>query len=142
MSEAVKTRRQNSPLRLAQAAATRAQIVGAAHAVFERQGYTGTRIEDIAKEAGVAVPTVYKGFANKRNLLTAAVTTAMSGTADETVDRQAWWQEQLEADTAELQLQLIARNARRIYERAGHLLDAVSAAAGQDEEIAALWKEV
>jgi len=46
-------------------------IIEAAHAEFEARGYEGTRIEDIAARAGVAVPTVYKTFTNKRNLLTA-----------------------------------------------------------------------
>src|SRR2546429_9503343 len=79
MAADVSPRRQNSPLRQAQAAVTRLRIIEAAHAEFEAGGYEGTRIEDVAARAGVAVPTVYKTFASKRNLLTAAVTTAMTG---------------------------------------------------------------
>jgi AcrR family transcriptional regulator len=142
MTAEVSPRRQNSPLRQAQAAATRLRIIEAAHAEFEAGGYEGTRIEDVAARAGVAVPTVYKTFTNKRNLLTAAVATAMTGGPDGPVDRQAWWQEQLDAPTAEQQLQLIARNARRLNDRAAHLLELVRATAARDSEIAALWREV
>src|ERR1700744_3054331 len=104
MTADVSPRRRNSPLRQAQAAATRLRIIQAAHTEFEAHGYEGTRIEDIATQAGVAVPTVYKTFTNKRNLLTAAVATAMTGGPDRSVNRQAWWQEQLDAPTAEQQL--------------------------------------
>ena len=139
MTAEVSPRRQNSPLRQAQAAATRLRIIQAAHTEFEARGYQGTRVEDVAARAGVAVPTVYKTFTNKRNLLTAAVATAMTGGPDESVDRQAWWQEQLDAPTAEQQLQLVARNARRLNDRAAHLLELVRATAARDSEIAALW---
>ena len=142
MTAEVSPRRRNSPLRQAQAAATRLRIIQSAHAEFEARGYDGTRIEDIAARAGVAVPTVYKTFTNKRNLLTAAVATAMAGGPGRSVDRQAWWQEQLDAPTAERQLQLIARNARRINGRAGHLLELVRATAARDSEIATLWRDI
>ena len=84
MAEVVNPRTQNSPLRRAQAAATRARIIEAAAAVFATSGFQRARIEDIANEAGVAYPTVYKAFGNKPALLTAAVTSAMSGGAETT----------------------------------------------------------
>ena len=142
MTADVTPRRQHSPLRQAQAAATRLRIIEAAHAEFEACGYEGTRIEDVAARADVAVPTFYKTFTNKRNLLTAAVTTAMTGGPDGPVDRQAWFQEQLDAPTAELQLQLIARNARRLNDRAAHLLELVRATAPRDSQIATLWHDI
>jgi hypothetical protein len=88
------------------------------------------------------VPTVYKAFTNKRNLLTAAVATAMTGGPDEPVDRQAWFHEQLDAPTAEQQRQLIARNARRLNDRAASLLELVRATAARDRQIAALWHNI
>jgi AcrR family transcriptional regulator len=138
----VNTRTQNSPLRREQAALTRARIIEGAAAVFELRGYEGARVEDIASKAGVAVPTVYKGFANKRNLLKASVDAAISGGGAGEMEQQAWWQEQLEEPTAEGQLRLIARNARRIYDRAGRLLEVVRAAAASDGEIEALWQSI
>jgi AcrR family transcriptional regulator len=142
MTAEVSPRRQHSPLRQAQAAATRLRIIDAAHTEFEARGYEGTRIEDVAARAGVAVPTVYKTFTNKRTLLTAAVTTAMTGGPDGPVDRQAWFHEQLDAPTAEQQLQLIARNARRLNDRAAPLLELVRATAARDREIAILWQDI
>ncbi len=142
MTREVKTQAQKSPLRREQAALTRTRIVEGATAVFELRGYEGARIEDIAKEAGVAVPTVYKVFTNKRNLLKASVEAAITeGEAGE-VERLAWFREQLEEPTAERQLRLIARNARRMYDRAGQLLEVVRAAAASDSDIEALWQAI
>jgi len=131
-----------SRLRAEQAAQTRARILDAAREVFERGGYAGARIEDIATEAGVAVPTVYKGFVNKRTLLIGAVERAMTGTdygAD--VQEQDWWQEQLNEPDPARQLRLIARNARRIYDRAATILEVLHAAAPLDPDIAAAWTD-
>jgi hypothetical protein len=58
------------------------------------------------------------------------------------VDEQIWWQEQLNEPVPERQLALIARNARRIYERAGRVLEVVRAAAALDPEIGEIWKRV
>ena len=142
MTREVKTRAQKSPLRREQAALTRTRIVEGATAVFELRGYEGARIEDIAKEAGVAVPTVYKVFANKRTLLRASVEAAITDGEAGEVERLAWFREQLEEPTAERQLRLIARNARRMYDRAGQLLEVVRAAAASDSDIEALWRGI
>lgn len=133
---------QDSPLRRAQAAATRTKIAHAAASLFAAHGYDDVRIDDIAAAAGVAYPTVYKAFGNKRSLLKAAVEIRMTGGPDGDVARQGWFREQLEAPTAEHQLRLVARNARRIYDRAGKLLESVRATAARDEEIAALWRAI
>jgi hypothetical protein len=66
----------------------------------------------------------------------------MTGGPGGPVDRQAWFQEQLDAPTAEQQLQLIARNARRLNDRAAHLLELVRATAARDSEITALWRDI
>src|SRR5256885_16866849 len=66
----------------------------------------------------------------------------MAGGPDGPVDRQAWFQEQLDPPTAELQLQLIARNARRLNDRAAHLLELVRATAARDSQIATLWLDI
>jgi AcrR family transcriptional regulator len=130
-------------LRAEHAALTRARILDAGRAVFEERGFAGARITDIASRAGVAVPTVYKVFTNKRSLLAQAVERAMTGAEyGGRVDEQAWWQEQLNEPEPVRQLALIARNARRIYERAGRILEAVRAAAVLDPEIAALWRSI
>ena len=142
MTREVKTQAQKSPLRREQAALTRTRIVEGATAVFELRGYEGARIEDIAKEAGVAVPTVYKVFTNKRTLLRASVEAAITDGEAGEVERLAWFREQLEDPSAKGQLRLIARNARRMYDRAGQLLEVVRAAAASDSDIEALWRAI
>jgi AcrR family transcriptional regulator len=129
-------------LRARQAQATRGLIVQAAADVFEAHGYRGARIEDIAAAAGVAYPTVYKAFSNKRNLLAAAVQRAMTGGVEEQVQRQQWFTEQLAEPDARRQLRLVARNARQLNERAGRLLEVVRAAARADAEIDAIWRDI
>jgi AcrR family transcriptional regulator len=122
-------------LRQRQASATRLAILRAAQECFERDGYEGARIEDIALAAGVAIPTVYKVFTNKRKLLAAVVETAMSGEVDVPVAEQPWWREQITEPSAARQLRLIARNARQIYDRAGLLLELLRSAARADPEV-------
>lgn len=50
------------------------QIIDAAFDVFSRKGFTAATTHEIAKEAGIAVGTIYKYFQNKRDLLVAVVT--------------------------------------------------------------------
>jgi AcrR family transcriptional regulator len=54
----------------------RARLVRAAAAVFAREGYAGTRIMDIVREAGVSTGTVYGRFRSKNELLREAVVSA------------------------------------------------------------------
>lgn len=54
-----------------QAADTRTRITQAARKVFAERGYSAANITDVAAAAGVAVPTVYKLYGNKRALLAA-----------------------------------------------------------------------
>lgn len=54
----------------------RARLVRAAAAVFAREGYAGTRIMDIVREAGVSTGTVYGRFRSKNELLREAVVVA------------------------------------------------------------------
>jgi AcrR family transcriptional regulator len=130
-----------SSLRAEQAAATRTRIREAGAAQFESQGFSGTRIEDIAMRAGVAVPTVYKVFGNKVNLLIGAVEHAMAGD-EQSIDRQGWFTQQLDEPDPARQLRLIARNARRMYERAGRLMNVMRDAAPLDPDLVQAWKTI
>jgi AcrR family transcriptional regulator len=51
----------------------RARLVRAAAAVFAREGYAGTKIMDIVREARVSTGTVYGRFRSKNDLLREAV---------------------------------------------------------------------
>jgi AcrR family transcriptional regulator len=129
-------------LRQRQAAATRLAILGAAQERFQSDGYEAARIEDIAAAAGVAIPTVYKVFTNKRKLLAAVVEAAMSGDVDAPVAEQPWWREQISEPSAARQLRLIARNARQMYDRAGLLLELLRSAARADPEVQAVVRHL
>ena len=48
---------------------TKDRIVSAARRLMAERGWTATTIDAIATEAGVATPTVYAAFGNKRGLL-------------------------------------------------------------------------
>ncbi len=54
----------------------RARLVRAAADVFAREGYAGTKIMDIVREAGVSTGTVYGRFKSKNELLREAVVQA------------------------------------------------------------------
>ncbi len=130
-------------MRSYQAEQTRQRILEAARRVFGERGFAGTRIEDVADAAGVAVPTVYKIFTNKRNLLVSVLNGAMTAdSSDAGIDQQAWFLEQLDEPDPERQLRLIARNARRIYQRAAPVLEAVRASSPLDPELARIWDQI
>ncbi|MGW0040921.1 TetR/AcrR family transcriptional regulator [Rhodococcus sp. NPDC003348] len=51
----------------------RGQILEAAERTFERYGAAKTTMDDIAKEAGVSRPTVYRYFSDRDTLITALI---------------------------------------------------------------------
>lgn len=55
------------------AAHTRDDILSAARRLFAERGYSGTSIQDIAAEAGVAVQTIYSRLGSKSGMLFALV---------------------------------------------------------------------
>ncbi|MEO8437135.1 MAG: helix-turn-helix domain-containing protein [Chloroflexota bacterium] len=68
-----------SPLRNAQAAATRRAIIDAAAALFIERGYVATSIEAIAEAAGVGRATVFTSVGGKKALLKKAYDVALVG---------------------------------------------------------------
>ena len=52
---------------------TRAELLDAAMRVLLAKGYAGTRVSEIAREAGVSSGAIYNHFASKTELLTAAI---------------------------------------------------------------------
>jgi AcrR family transcriptional regulator len=65
--------------RQVQADATRADVVRAAARLFASQGYVASTLETVAREAGVALQTIYNAVGNKRALLEAALDLTVSG---------------------------------------------------------------
>jgi AcrR family transcriptional regulator len=68
-----------SPTRALQARATRAEILGAAAALFAEQGYGRTSVGAVARRAGVTPQTIYNAVGSKQQLLKAAYDTTLAG---------------------------------------------------------------
>jgi len=142
MAESVK-RPYESPRRRAQAEATRHQILEAAQRLFERQGYAATTMAAIAREAGVALKTVYVAFDTKGGLLRALWHLLLRGDeADVAVQDRSWYRAVLAEPDPARRLELAARNSRAVKERAGALLQAIHAGAAVDEDVAGLWARI
>lgn len=75
----LKKRVYRSPLRTAQVATTRSQVLEAARELFSERGWANTTVADIAQAAGVSAPTVYSNFGSKRGLLEVLLTLALTG---------------------------------------------------------------
>jgi len=113
------------------AAQTRADILDAARVLFGRDGYSATSINDIAREAGVSVQTIYARLGSKRGMLVALV---------DRIDDEAGLAETrplLEGatDPAEL-LANYVNLTRRFHERCGDVIGALVSAVGAEPDIA------
>jgi AcrR family transcriptional regulator len=71
-----------SARRAEQAAQTRAAVLASAASLFARRGWSAPGMRDVAREAGVAVETVYASFRSKVDLLIAAIDVEVVGDAD------------------------------------------------------------
>jgi AcrR family transcriptional regulator len=138
-----KKRRYHSPRRQEQAEATRKEILDAAERLFIRDGYVTTSMAAIAKEAGVALKTVYLGFETKSGLLRALWHRNLrGGREDVPVGEQDWFLEVLEEPDPAKALRLNARNSRRVKTRIALLGEVILSAAPADPEIDALSKRI
>jgi len=100
-----------SLVRSKQADETRARIASAARKLILSRGFEAATIEAIAREAGVAVPTVYAVFGSKRRILTELVERAAYGPVFQKLIGEAEGLTDPEA-----RLRLVARIARQVYD--------------------------
>ena len=129
-----------SPKRVAQAAATRADIVAAARELFVGHGYVSTTLADIAQAAGVAVPTVKAVFRTKRLVLVAVWDHAVKDGPDpRPVVEQKWFQQMISAPDPREHLRLQVSGSRQVKDRIAPIVEVIRGAAAADPEIAALW---
>src|SRR6476469_8572348 len=77
----VKGRSYRSPLREQQAQQTRDRLAAGALALFTAKGYQATTVAEIARSAGVSVPTVHAVFEGKKGLARHLLREAILGTA-------------------------------------------------------------
>lgn len=146
MTDNVKSRRKyDSSRRQAQAEQTRVDIVSTAQKLFVENGYAGTTLAAVAKQAGVVVETVYRSFGNKAGLFKAVVEAAVAGGAERATTppeaRKAIADVIEETDPA-VKLAKYARTQPGIHRRSGPLLRALATAAATDPTLAELAKQI
>ena len=59
-------RQRRSPIASARAEMYRAVVLDAAERVFGQGGYHASKMQDVAREAGISLNTLYGAFASKR----------------------------------------------------------------------------
>lgn len=122
-------RRYHSLRRTAQANQTRAEIADAARRLFVSKGWAATTMRDVAREAGVAAPTVYGAYQNKAGLVWALVdAVSLSVGLPQLID-------ELEG-TADPERQLAAMVGadRRLFESEGDLIALIREAGRTEPE--------
>lgn len=129
-------RKYDSLKRAAQALETRAEIARAARKLFVEQGWAATTVRDVAREAGVSVPTVYSVYGNKTGLAL-----AVADSADLSADGPRMVEElESETDPAR-QLAAMIGYDRRLYERSGDVIVLMREAGRVEPELANVYGE-
>ncbi|MGK5680571.1 TetR/AcrR family transcriptional regulator [Actinoplanes sp. URMC 104] len=125
--------------RQAQASLSRARVLEAARRLFIEQGYARTPVSQIAREAGVSVPTVFARFQSKVNLLKLAVDTAIVGDEqEEPLAARPVMRRVREAATFAEVVERLADAFVEVAQRAAPIAAVAYAAADADPEIARL----
>jgi AcrR family transcriptional regulator len=117
---------------------TRNRVIEAATGLFVANGYTATTMADIAREAGVAMQSVYSAGRSKADLLHAAVDRAVAGDDKDVLvhERPAFASVAAERDPVR-QIKLIADLICDIHERSASIQAAYREAAAVDATVAA-----
>jgi AcrR family transcriptional regulator len=113
-----------------QALETRRRIAAAARRVFAGGGYAATSIEQVAREAGVAVRTVYAAFGGKKQILAAICDGWLAESGVQEVGAQV-----MREPDARRRLALIAHLNRRQWERGQDVVPMLEAAAASDGDV-------
>jgi AcrR family transcriptional regulator len=133
-------RRYNSSGRLRAAARTRTRVLDVARERFLANGYAATTVAAISAAAGVSVETIYKSYGGKAGLVRALRDAALQGggpvPAEQRSDRQA----AQAGDPREI-IDGWARLTSEVMPRVAPILLLVRAAAGADDEMAAVRRE-
>lgn len=115
---------------------TRRDILQTARQLFARQGYAATSVADIAREAGVAVQTIYARLGSKRGMLMALI---------DLIDEEAGVGDLVAsirgACTPEDALRAEIRLTRVFQERSGDIIGALFAAAAVEPDLTAAVAE-
>jgi AcrR family transcriptional regulator len=142
VDQPVKTPRPyHSPKHEAMRQATRQSVIAAARRLFSERGYAGSSIEAIAEAAGVAVPTVYAAFGNKRSILRALIAAAVDGERPRPVAERMREQAAGVPDPA-TRMQKMMRLVVSLTAQSADVLRIMRGAAAMDPEIQSLLDEV
>ncbi len=144
MPESVKPRRRyDASGRRARAQQTRDEIAHTARRLFLEDGYLGTTIAEVARQANVSPETIYKAFGSKRALLDAAVTSSIRGDTEVTPLRSRPVIDSIRQEPdPRHQLQLYAGLLAEVNPRLAPLVRVMREAASSDPEVAAALSEL
>lgn len=117
---------------------TRRRVLDAAKRLFVTKGYTATTMADIAREAGVAMQSVYKSGTSKADLLQRVVEVVVAGDEEDMLmtERPGFAAVAGEPDP-ERQVRLVATLIASIQERSAPVQAAFRQAAAVDDRVAA-----
>ncbi|KAA8877503.1 TetR/AcrR family transcriptional regulator [Nocardia colli] len=136
MTEEPARRRYDSLRRTAQAQQTSADIARAARTLFVAKGWAATTVRDVAREAGVSVPTIYAAYGNKNGL-----TWALADSADLSADVSQLLAELETAPEPPRQLAAMIAYDRRLFERAGEVIVLLREAGRTEPELAQAYRD-
>lgn len=136
-------RRYDASGRRATAAQRRKAVVAAAREAFERKGWAGATVREIAEEADVSQKTIEAVFGTKATLLKAAVDYAIRGDVEaEPIARRNSVHKMEQAANAAEMLRLHAHHLRVINARSARIAAVVEQAVAADPAVQALWRQM
>lgn len=144
MSGQVKTsrRKYHSPLRADQAEQTRRRILKSAFRLFTDNGYAGTTVAAVAKDAGVAPETIYLSLGGKRGLLEGAIEMAIAGAEDGATRQEMRWTKVAELAGAPERLEMMVDYSCKILGRTRPIHAVIRGAADKESFAADLGRRL
>ena len=104
------TGRRKKGIRAAQKEARPKEIVDAALVIFARDGFAGTRLEDVAERVGISKGTIYLYFENKEEVFKACVRQTIGAKLQETMAMAASYK----GSTADLLREIFRRMSAQL----------------------------
>lgn len=137
------SRRYDSTRRQEVAEETSRLIMSAARQLFLERGYLSTTMPTIAKQAGVAVDTIYASCGRKPEILRALIERAISGEDVPVAALQRAYVREMQAEPdARRKLIRYARATTEIQARLAPLVRVLKEAAPTDPALAGLWATI
>jgi AcrR family transcriptional regulator len=123
--------------------ARRAEVLAAARLLFLDRGYVRTTMAAVAKEARVALDTVYELVGRKPDLFRLLIETAISGRDQVVPAHERDYVRRIQSEaTAVGKLQIYAASLPAIMGRLAPLVTVVQAAASAEPALADLWHDI